>query len=174
MKYIKMYEYIVGARGEYKFDDGNLKIYQIIEGPNKGKTQFRFLKDEDIMYYDSNSFMLGSSKILDTDYINNSDIRNIELTNSKHNNLTSPSKHGIIYQFFYNLGYNRDDQEQLRKIFSSAEHIYGEILENISLTSKNLGEVFDRLKKLRDVFFENEIDAFKRYKIEKDANKYNI
>lgn len=100
MKYIKMYEYVVGSSGKYKFDDGNLKIFQIVEGPNKGKISFRFPSEDTFHGYDSNSLILGASKILDTDYINNPDIRNIELMDYKYKKLTTSTKYTTIMQFF--------------------------------------------------------------------------
>lgn len=179
MKYIKTYE-----SREYKaiqFQDEFLILHRVTEGNNKGLIKFKFYDEQDKGYTNVNSMMLGSTKILDTPYEKNSIIRNVPILD-KYKKIQSTTFSIVMKHFFQAMGNlasvsltpQEIDKLTWRDWYKNntkpAMEMYFDDLEDV----KNLGDLLDTIRKIRERFFVLEEDEFKEFLLQKNIDKYNL
>lgn len=158
----------------FDFDDGNVRVHKIKNGPNRGKIRFYFQEEDE--GYSKWSMGMGCNKLLDTKYAENEEIRKITLGHlAKFNKLQPNTTHAIIKNLI---------SRELKKlnlpddvpysIMNKVEYEFKEILKNIALDCKNLGEVIDKLKNI-DVRMSDFIYGYiKQIEFDDRINKYNL
>lgn len=167
----------------WAYSDNFIKIHKILNGVNKGKIQFRFF-DENAshgQYFSYKcSMMFGVAKLLDTKYANLPEIRDITIGSIKFRKTHSNTIEHILKLFTkidFSCYNNPDDKDKslIKRIISSSSILkFGDNIKEISLTAQNLGDIFDKLKILRDEVYEYQKELLERYIIELDTKKYNL
>jgi len=174
MKYIKKFE--SRKYPAIQFKDENLTIWKITEGVHKGNIKFKFYKEIDKEYTDIYSIMSGSAKILDTEYEHNEKIREIT-TDLKNRKVSTNTIDTILYTFIQSVGYEKEDVDKIYRS-NRYDNVLKKMFENkiqkVSDNYKNLGDIFDGLRKVKDEFIKYETPNFEEYKLNKEANKYNL
>ena len=143
MIYLKKYE-SSGSPFIYKAD-GYFWIHKINFGANKGKILFRFYNEESRNYADSNSMLLGCFRILGTKHEYDPKLRKIKLGGEKFRKLYYGTLDAIVKRL-----------EDVKYTTNEMRKQYEDKLQDTLTLSKNLGDVMDGLK------------------IMKDINKYNV
>ena len=175
MKHLKIFE---DYSLNFAFEDENLKIEKILYGNNKDKISFRFYID-DILSHKS-SLMYGCSEILDSKYENNVNVRKIEIGGIKFRQIHENTIRFIIDDFLKKTDYDKDffqympGKIKVNTIRNIIKIHFTKDFTEIIEKSKNLGEVLDKLKRLRNEILDFLIDYYEEYQLNKDTNKYNL
>lgn len=169
---------------EYKaiqFQDEYLIVHKVTEGTSKGLIKFKFYDEIDKGYTNVNSMVLGSTKILDTQYEKNETIRNVTILD-KYKKVHSATFNIAMRSFFQamaNLASVSLIPQEIDKLTWSdwyknntkpAMEMYFDDLEDV----KNLGDLLDTIRKIRERFFVLEEDEFKEFLLQKNIDKYNL
>lgn len=158
------------------FDDSNIRVHKIKNGPNQGKIRFYFLNVSSSLYSKC-SMGLSCFRILDTKYEKNSEIRNITLGPKRFRILQANTNHTIIKEFVFDILKNHDAGELFsvsHKFINLLELKFEEKLKNIAVDCKNLGEVMDNLKKIRNEMMEYIKNDLEEWILDQDTKKYNL
>ena len=138
MKYLKTYE---SSKSPFIYEvEKEFKIHKIQYGTNKGKTSFKFYNEEACTYSNTLSFLLGCFKILDTKFEHDPKIRRIEFGGDRYRKLMHGTASSIIKRL-----------ENVDFVKKEDKLKYGDKLQNILTYSKNLGDIMDGLKMLKDI-----------------------
>lgn len=175
MKYLNTYEIkkYPNTKFYWAYESKDFKVHKIITGPNKDKISFRFYDKSNDNYSIKCSTILGCAKVVDTKYENDENLRSIEIGGDKFRRVYINSVEAIIRLFiidefskdFFNSKYF--DFKRLINIFGS---IFGKVLRD----AKNIGNVIDNLKILKQKMLKMEEENFKKWKFENDTKKYNL
>ena len=166
-----------------KFEDDRIIVHQIKTGQNKGKILFKF-NNEIQSSWDKYSMMSGCAKIIDTEYEKVPEIREVELGDSKFRKVQGNTIDVVLYEFLKDMGYENEpndfgigkgdvlwngSQEMLKLKVNFSDKI-----KMIPADAKNLGEILDKLRVVREKIFEFQKDHFERWEIERSAKRYNV
>ena len=162
---LKLFEDVCSDDGPINFFyDGDLKI-TMSYGTNSGKIII-------ISFNSTYSLMLGCAIILDSKYEKMSQVRNIKNCSLKYRIVTESTLDCILNDFVSDMDEYTISSYSDRSIFSY-EHkkllkdTFKNKIENITVKSKNFGEILDGLREVRYEFFE-----FQR--LTSATNKYNL
>lgn len=182
MKFVKKYEEIIKRMNRVVlFQDSNLTIIEIIEGVNKDKISFRIYGDDGL--WEGYSMIAGCVKILDTDYINNSDIRKIEINGEKFRAVQDRTITDVFIEFLIDMGFDKKSAtDSNRLINKNAQHwnsnydnnIFAKKIRKLTKNARNLGDIFDGLKKIREEFYVFEKEDYEKWKLENTMKKFNL
>lgn len=168
-----------------QFENDYLKIHKITEGPNKGKILFKFNENNDTKW-SSLSMVSGCAEILDTKYENIPEIRNVELSdNEKFRNVHGNTIDVVLQKFLTQMGYVSINKNIFDRFVSDVLWYRSEIMVNLKNlftdkikmcadSAKDLGEVTDLLKKVRDEVFEYQKDHYDDWELKRNITKYNL
>lgn len=162
-----------------QFQDEYLIVHKVTEGTNKGLIKFKVYEESSERYSITYSMLYGAAFLLDSKYETNEQIRNIKLENiAKFRKVNDNTIDAIIFTFLEDIGY---DKESIDKMKFGGEHsikvlnlMIFSAIKKVAKNSKNLGEVFDGLREIRDEFFEFEKPYYNEWKTKKDQEKYNL
>ena len=185
MMYIKLYEeYLIEHDGKYpaaQFQDDYMIVHKVTEGSNKGRIKFKFYDEDDKNYSNICSMIFGATKILDTKYIDNEQIREVKIGGIKFRKVPANTIDVVLNCFLEQMGYNpttwrqnpeeHSDREQLIKIL---KEVFEYKIKNVALESKDLGDIFDNLLKVRDEIFEFQKEHYVEYDSKRMSKKYNV
>ena len=174
MKHLKYFENKTYPAIQFK--DEKIIIWKVTEGVHKGNVKIKFYKDSTGQYSDIWSTMAGCAKILNTKYESNQQIREI-IPEIKKRKISTNTIDTILYTFILNVGYDKDDADKIyrsQRYDNVLKKSFEEKIQNVSDNYKNLGDIFDGLRKVREEFIENEQIFFDEYNLNKEANKYNL
>lgn len=193
MNHIKIYEEFESEYiNPFPYQDNYLRIHKIKQGPNKGKIHFIFIipteydtvkhikKDEENKY----SMVLGCIKILDTEYENNPQIRNIELGPVRFRKVAPNTMESVFIEFLISMGYETEDKAgnmysaarfgEFSELLKDLKDTFSDELGKVAETAKNLGEVMDNLKILRNEIFETLKNHFEDWQLQRSIKSYNL
>jgi len=185
-----------------KFEDEKLIVHQIKTGQNKGKILFKFNNEiqskvvgsckESISSiwiftssWDKYSMMSGCSKIIDTKYEKIPEIRRVELGDSKFRKVQGNTIDVILYEFLRDMGYEDEPNKfgigkgdvlgNTSEVIKKLKEKFGyTIIKMIPEKSKDLGEILDKLRAVREKIFEFQKDHFELWEAERAAKRYNL
>lgn len=180
MKNIKLFEEFNTDNIQKVLDDNYLaykdnfvKVHKILHGVNQGKIRFIIFddkKDEFIRY----SMLFGAAKLLDTEYSDNTKIRNITIDpNPRFRKVSLITTEAII-----NLFFKKHDLHVFKELDSefvrNEETKYKDDIQEVANNAKNLGDIFDGLRDIRNNFEKSHKELIDEHKLKTDTNKYNI
>ena len=180
MKYLKIYEDFEKYPA-VQFQDEYMIVHKVTVGDNKGRIKFKFYDEEDKNYSNICSMMFGAAKILDTNYIDNEEIRKLKIVKNKFKKVPTNTIDVVLNCFLEQMGYNptswrqhpdeHTDREQLIKILKEN---FEDKIKNVALESKELGDIFDNLLKVRNEIFEFQREHYSEYDARRMSKKYNV
>lgn len=164
------------------FKDENISLRRITSPlGDKGKLFFRFpvdipelpdVKERKI------SFVLACLMLLDTEYEKMPEIKNVEIIHRNSRILQESTKIAIIKELlkkteFENIGPLYSNWE--KKIFND-KNIKNFIkrIQDLSLNSKFLEDIFNGLKPIQNDFFEYVKENYEKFEIENSMKKFNL
>ena len=178
--YIKQFE-DYSKDSYWAFEDDYLKIHKILHGTNRGKIQFRTPNKENPYTLNKFSMMYGASVLLDTKYVNLPEIREIEIGRELFRKVATNTMDSIMIEFTKRIDFtdydNVNDKDGFtikRLLISSATFKFGDKIKEIALEAKNLGDIFDNLKIVKDEVYEYQTEMYNNFKLELDMKKYNM
>jgi len=175
MKYLKIYENFDESfkKPYFAFEDDFLTIHKINNGVNKGKILFKFL--DKTGFDNPYSMTLGCAKILDSEYENYSDIREIKIE-GRFIKVQKNTAEAILHEFLLDMGYEIPSMS-MKWVYDIKEKLWEEFEDKIISIpghAKDLGDVLDGLRKVRNEVFEFQKDHFEKWQLDRDINKYNL
>ena len=189
MKYINFFDAYATQFGKNFFDskpksywvfkDEYLGIHKILYGVNEGKIQFRFFNDIKNDFSNKFSMMSGSVLLLNTKYVDYSEIRQITIGN-KSRKVQTNTKEYIFNTLIEKSFYDSADASPielgglLRNLIENLKILFGNKLEEIATESDNLGEIFDKLKIFPEEVLQFQKDHFEKWELDRDTKKYNL
>jgi hypothetical protein len=157
-----------------QFEDDYLKVHKIKEGPNNGKILLKFNDDRDMnTTWSVLSMTSGCAKILDTKYEKIPEIRKVELSNFRvvHSN----SIDVILENFLKQMGYEDNNILWYKsEVMVKLKELFADKIKMCVNSAKDLGEVMDNLRKVREEIFEFQKPHYEEWEMRKNANKYNL
>ena len=175
MKYIKTYEDFENKW--FAFEDSNLRVHKIKNGENKDKIMFAtpYKNEDGVETWSKHSLMLGCARLLDTKYENNPKIREVEIGGMKFREIKIGTLSAISRLFLMQMGYSKEKVNTIIVSFSliSLDPI-ADNLKSLIETAKNLGEVIDGLRIIRDEFFDFHREEYEAWRLNTDIKKYNL
>jgi uncharacterized protein YpbB len=162
-----------------QFQDEYLIVHKVTEGPNKGLIKFKVYEESSERYSITYSMLYGAAFLLDSKYETNEQIRNIKLENiAKFRKVNDNTIDAIIFEFLKDIGYSKDKIERMRfdsyHSIKELNTIFFSAIKEVAKYSKNIGEVFDGLRRIRDGFFYYEKPYFDEWKLKNNQEKYNL
>ena len=157
------------------FEDKNLIVHQIKHGENMGKIFFRFRNKDTKEFTDKYMMVYGCVKILDTKYEKNTIIRNIKLGPIKFRKVQVNTLGATLNTFLKDLGYDNMEIDNVKKrSLSTIIPKFHDKVRELVMTAKNLGDVLDGLREIREYIFNNQREYYEEWKLNKKITKYNL
>lgn len=170
----KIFELVMGGDSNFPFKDDKIKIHQVKNGPNKGKIGINFIDENQKFAYAS-----GCARLLDTEYEHNIEIRNVKIS-PKFKKITQFSVEVILRYFLLDMGYVEDVDNNIENVIWVGSDVMTILKDKFEddfkelENSKNLGDVMDGLRKIRDEVFEFQREHFEEWEMNRNAKKYNL
>lgn len=171
----KIFELVMGGDSNFPFKDDKIKIHQVKNGPNRGKIGINFI-DQNQKY----AYASGCAKLLDTEYEHKPELRNVQI-NNKFKKITPFSIEVILRDFLLDMGYVEvDNKSNIENVFWVGSDVMTILKDKFEddfkelENSRNLGDVMDGLRKIRDEVFEFQREHFEEWEMNRNAKKYNL
>ena len=159
----------------FAFADDNLRIHKIKNGANKDKIIFATpYRENEVETWSKQSLMLGCTSLLDTEHENNPEVRKIEIGGMKFRKIQNTTLGAISRYFLMQMGFSKERVNIIYNGLRILRPIFVDELRKLAETAKNLGEVIDGLKIIREEFFNSNKDEYDAWRLDTDTKKYNL